>query len=63
LADVESAIAKAQVGQSYRMADGRSVTRGDLKVLVDRQKELIRLAAREARGGGASIRLARPARF
>lgn len=37
-------------GQAYEI-DGRRLTRGDLKTLYDRERELRRLAARETRGG------------
>lgn len=37
-------------GQAYEI-EGRRLTRGDLKTLYDRERELRRNVAREARGG------------
>jgi len=55
---VQSAIkAIEERGQAYEI-EGRRMTRGDLKTLYDRERELRRQVAREERGGARVSTLA-----
>lgn len=56
---VQSAIAAIESGAQAFTVLGRTYQRGDLKVLYDREKELIRRVEYESRGG-IRIRLGRP---
>lgn len=56
LAEINAAItAIVQRGQRYRIGD-REVWRGDLEWLTAERRRLTPLAAREARGGGMTMR-------
>lgn len=48
LAQVETAIARAELGQEVAGADGRRIRRGDLATLYAERRRLTALAAREA---------------
>lgn len=56
---VQAAIAAIESGAQAFTVLGRTYQRGDLKVLYDRERELIRRVEHENRGG-IRIRLARP---
>ena len=60
LAQLETAIAKAESGQEVTTADGRRVRRGDLAAMYAERRRLTPLAAREA-SGRAGIRISRGA--
>lgn len=56
LAQVETAIAKAESGQEVALSDGRRIRRGDLAVLYAERARLTPLAIRESAGrSGPSI--------
>lgn len=57
LEEVQAAISKVLVGQSYSMG-GRTLTRADLASLQKREEYLRPLAEREGNGGGYRIRRA-----
>lgn len=60
LEEVQAAIkAVESTGQSYSMT-GRSLNRGDLKTLYDRERQLRGLAAREAAGGKIGVQYGVP---
>lgn len=50
LAQIETAIAKAESGQEVTSADGRKIRRGDLAAMYSERRMLIPLAARENLG-------------
>lgn len=57
---VQAAIARIEAGAQTVETDGERVDRGDLATLYGRERELRRLVASEARGGGRRVRQVAP---
>lgn len=61
LAQYHAALAKILTGQSYKMADGRELTRADLDAVQKGIQTYTKLVNRA--GGGAKIYVGSPSRF